>query len=156
MVCSREIHSHCEVEGRAAPPVAVGPDPSALRFDDRLTDCQAHPASLRLRREECVKYLVGLAQRQPGTCVVYRDLDLAVLAQQRPHGKHAARVLHRLDTIQHEVHQHLLQLHPIRPDFGEIRRQVRTTRSWTISPMTSFIATNSRLGGVFLYSDAGG
>jgi hypothetical protein len=70
-----------EVEGRAATAVAVGPNPAAMRLDDRLTDCQAHAAALRLRRKECVEYLVGLAHGQPGPCVFYSDLDLAVLLQ---------------------------------------------------------------------------
>src|ERR1700735_4285383 len=75
-----------EVECRAATAVAVGPDPAAMRLDDRLTDCQAHAATVRLRRKECVKYLFGFAQGQPGPCVFYRDLDLAVLTQLRLHG----------------------------------------------------------------------
>jgi hypothetical protein len=59
---SRGIHGRQgEVERRTTPAVAVGPDPSAMRFDDRLTDCQAHAAALRLRRKERVEYVVGLA-----------------------------------------------------------------------------------------------
>src|ERR1700747_345825 len=69
-----------EVERRATPAVAVGPDPSAMRFDDRLADCQAHAAALWFRSKERIKYLVGLAEGQPGSCVIDRDLDLAVLA----------------------------------------------------------------------------
>lgn len=45
--------------------VAVGPGPSALRFDARLTDCQAHATALRHRRKERVE-LVGLAQGSSG------------------------------------------------------------------------------------------
>ena len=62
-VCFRGSRRQREVERRAAPAVAVGPNPAACRFDDRLTDCQAHAAALRLRRKKCVEYLVGLAQR---------------------------------------------------------------------------------------------
>jgi hypothetical protein len=71
------------VKHRAAPAVAVGPDPAALRFDDRLTDCEALAAAFRLRRKECVEYVVGLAQGQPGTRVIDGDLDLAVLTSDR-------------------------------------------------------------------------
>ena len=60
-VCFRGSRWQGEVERRAAPAVAVGPNPAALRFDDRLADRQAHAAALRLRRKECVEYLVGLA-----------------------------------------------------------------------------------------------
>src|ERR1700722_14915508 len=92
-----------EVERRstAAVAVAVGPDPAALRFDDRLTDCQAHAAALRLRRKECVEYLVDLAYGQPGPRIINRNFDLAVRIRFRLHRKHSAGLLHRLDTIEH-------------------------------------------------------
>ena len=45
--------------------------------------------------------------------MLYSDLDLAVL-RLRFDRKDAARVVHRLDAVQHEVHQHLLDLHPVR------------------------------------------
>ena len=90
-----------------------------MRFDDRLADCQAHAAALRLRRKEWVEYLVGFAQGQPGACVIYRDLDLAVLAQLRVHGHLAACVLYRLNAIHHQVHEHLVKLHAVRHDFGQ-------------------------------------
>jgi predicted permease len=61
-VCFRGSRWQGEVERRATPAVAVGPDPSAMRFDDRLADCQAHAAALWFRRKECIEYLVGLAQ----------------------------------------------------------------------------------------------
>ena len=51
-VCFRESRRQCEVECRAATAVAVGPDPAAMRLDDRLTDCQADAAALRLRRKD--------------------------------------------------------------------------------------------------------
>jgi hypothetical protein len=35
-----------EVERRATPAVAVGPDPAAMRFDDRLANCQTHATAL--------------------------------------------------------------------------------------------------------------
>ena len=61
-VCFRGSHWQGELKRRAAPTVAVGPNSAALRFDDRLTDCQAHAAALWLRRKERLEYLVGLAQ----------------------------------------------------------------------------------------------
>jgi hypothetical protein len=49
----------CKVKWNTTPrAIAIGPDPSALRFDDRLDDCQTHAGALRLRRKECVEYLV--------------------------------------------------------------------------------------------------
>ena len=93
------------MERSTASAIAVGPDPPPKRFDDRLTDCQAHAAALWLRSRERIKYLFRLAQGQPGPCVMNRNLDLAVLTLLRLHRKHTARVLHRLDAIQHQVHE---------------------------------------------------
>jgi hypothetical protein len=45
-VCFRGSRWQDEVERRATPVVAVGPDPSAMRFDERPADCQAHAAAL--------------------------------------------------------------------------------------------------------------
>jgi hypothetical protein len=159
-VCSCGSRRQGEVERRAT--VAVGPNPSAMRFDDRLADCQAHAAALWFRSKERIKYLLGVGQWQPGACVIYRDLDLAVFAQLRLHRNHAARVRYRLDAIQHQVHEHLLKLHSIRHGHGKIVFEIGADRYSVssgfvfsipaISPMTSFIATNSRLGGAFLYS----
>jgi hypothetical protein len=50
-----------EVDGRATSVVAAGPDSAAMRFDDRLADCQTHAAALWLRSNERIKYLIGLA-----------------------------------------------------------------------------------------------
>lgn len=54
------------MERRAAPAAAVGPNPAAVRFEDRLADCQAHAAALLLRRKERAEYLVGFARGSPG------------------------------------------------------------------------------------------
>jgi hypothetical protein len=61
----------------------------------------------------------ALSMGSPGP-VSFRDLDLAVLTRLRLHRKHAARILHRLDTIEHEVHQYLLNLHSTRHGRGKI------------------------------------
>ena len=50
-----------EVECRALAAIAGSPDSSAMRFDDRFTDGQAHAAALWLRRKERVEYLVAVA-----------------------------------------------------------------------------------------------
>src|ERR1700728_4451786 len=60
-VCFRGSRWQGEVERRATPAVAIGPDSSAMRFDDRLADCQTHAAALWFLSKERIKYLVGLA-----------------------------------------------------------------------------------------------
>src|SRR6266481_4640512 len=136
-VCFRGSRWQGEVERRATAAVAVGPDPPAMRFDDRLADCQAHSAALWFRGKERIKYLVGLAQGYPGSCVIYGDLDLAVLAQLRLHRKHAASILHRLDAIQHQVHEQLLKLHPICHCHGKIVFHIGADRYSMPSCLTS-------------------
>ena len=136
-VCFRGSRWQGEVECRATAAVAVGPDPSVMRFDDRLTDCQAHAATLWFRSKERIEYLVGLSQGEPGSCVIYSDLDLAVLAQLRLQSKHAARVLHRLDAIQHQVHEHLLKLHSIRHGHRKIVFEIGADRYSMPSGLTS-------------------
>jgi hypothetical protein len=45
--------------------------------------------------------------RQSYSGVANGDQDLAALAAFRPDREHSAGLLHRLDTIEHEVHQYL-------------------------------------------------
>ena len=40
--------------------------------------------------------------------------------------KDAACIVHRLDAVQHEVHQHLLDLHAVRTSAGKIVSKIRT------------------------------
>ena len=78
-VCfSRSRCARCEVERRATPSVAVGPDlrPPAIR---RLTyHRQAHGYRLYLVVKNAREYLVGLTQRKPRSCVIDRDFDPAI------------------------------------------------------------------------------
>src|SRR3984885_2763611 len=61
-VCFRGSRWQGEVERPPTPAVAVGPDPSAMRFDDRLADCQTHAAALWFLSKERIKFLVSFAQ----------------------------------------------------------------------------------------------
>src|SRR5271163_1973778 len=65
----RHLHDcswQCEVKRRAMPVIAVGPDPSAMRFDDRLADCQAHAAALWFRVKNASNIWSALAKGSPG------------------------------------------------------------------------------------------
>ena len=131
--CRWRIHytGQINTHGRTDVYFAVDGDVTTRLLDDAETSRQTQAGALPawFRRKECVEYLVGFVQGQPGPCVMNRNVDLAVLTQLRLHRKHAARILHRLDTIEHEVHQYLLQLHPVRRDFGKIGGKVRTNRN---------------------------
>ncbi len=100
-----------------------------MRLHDGFADRQAHAAALRFRGEECIEDLIGLARWQSWTRIVYRDLDLAVLPQPRSDREHAAGVAHGLDAIQHQVHEHLLDLHAVSNDDGEAVSEIRTDRN---------------------------
>ena len=44
-----------EVKCRAPAAIGIGPDPPSVRFDDRLTDRQAHAAALQFGCEERIR-----------------------------------------------------------------------------------------------------
>src|SRR5208337_1317364 len=113
----------------APPAAAVGPYAPTVRFDDGFADGQTHAAALRLGCEERIEDLAGLARRQPGPGVVYRNLNLAVLLQLRFDLKDTTSVAHRFDAIQHQVHEHLLDLHTVCNDDGETVGEIRTERN---------------------------
>ena len=77
-VCFRGNRRQGEVERRTKSAVAVGPDPAAMRFDDRLADCQSHAAALWFRRKERVEYLSSFALGQPGPRVIYGDPKVSI------------------------------------------------------------------------------
>src|ERR1700742_1084356 len=68
-----------EVERRAtAAAVVVGPNSSAMRFDDRLADCQSHAAALWFCRKERIEYLSSFALGQPEPRVIYGDPKVSI------------------------------------------------------------------------------
>jgi len=108
------------MKGRALSVVGCGPQTATMRFHDGTADRQAHAAALRFRGEEGIENLVRLFGRQSYSGVADRDQHLTALASSRLDREHSAGLLHRLDAIEHKVHQYLLQLHPVRRDFGKI------------------------------------
>ena len=52
--------------------------------------------------------------RQPDAGITYRNQQLTVVAHFRGDGQFTTRVSHRLDSVDHEIHQDLLQQYPIR------------------------------------------
>src|SRR6266852_2238421 len=111
---------------KSCAPSTVGacPQPAAMRLHNGAADGQPHAAALRLGRKECREHLVHPLRWQPHAGVTDRELELTVL-QFRLHRKLSAGVLHGLDAVKHEVHEHLLQLHTVYHDFREFGRKVR-------------------------------
>jgi hypothetical protein len=93
-----------------------------MRFDDGFADGQAHAAALRLGRKERVEDPPAAA---PCRCRL-QGSGSGVLPRLQFDRKDATRVVHRLDAVQHEVHQHLLDLHAVRTDGGRVASKTRT------------------------------
>src|ERR1700676_3828837 len=104
--------------------VGACPQLPAMRLHNGTADGQPHTATLRLGGKERRKDLIHLLRWQPHARVTDRELELTVL-QLRLHRKLSAGVLHGFDSIEHEVHEHLLQLHTVYPDFREFSGKVR-------------------------------
>jgi hypothetical protein len=73
----------------------------------------------------------------PAACVVNRDFDLAISVQLRLHRNHAGRVRDCFDSIQHQVHEHLLNLHSIRHGHWKIVFKIGADRHSMSSGFTS-------------------
>src|SRR3984893_14098743 len=86
---------------------------AAMRFDDPPTDGQSHTGALRFRGEECLENTLGFIDGKPDARIAHRNQWLAILGPLRCDGQLTTRVLHRLDAVEHEVHQDLLQLDAI-------------------------------------------
>src|SRR5208282_5986905 len=97
--------------------VSACPQLPAMRLHNGSADGQPHAAALRLGGKERGKDLIYLLRWQAHARVTYRELELTVL-QFRLHRKLSAGVLHGFDGVEHEVHEHLLQLHTVDADFG--------------------------------------
>src|SRR6202041_2896850 len=76
-------------------------------------------------RKECAEDLFRLLRGQSHTGIADRDQQLSI-AGFRLDGKLASanRFLHSINAVDHEIHQHLLQLHTIRHDLGYICSQL--------------------------------
>src|SRR6266404_1221415 len=98
-----------------------GPQAAAMRLDDRAADGQSHTSPVMLSRKKSTEYLVCLLPWQSHSGIADGDQQLTV-ASFRVDDKltSAARFLHSIDAVEHEVHKHLLQLHSVCHDLGKI------------------------------------
>src|SRR6516165_8804299 len=95
-----------------------GPEPSPMSLNDRARDRQAHTHSLRLGRVEGFKEAWEALRRQPRPGIPYPDAHAFRLVGFRTDLQFAPAVTvaaHRLDGVDDQVDQHLLDLHPIAP-----------------------------------------
>src|ERR1700751_29343 len=100
------------MQARALPWVRGGPQTASMRFDNRAADWQPHPCTMSLRGEEHAEDLFGLMGRQTHASIADRNEQLAFIDSPRMDGKFTCcvYVLHRVNAIEHKVHEDLLQL----------------------------------------------
>src|SRR5881227_3500465 len=95
--------------------VGGGPYASAMRFDDGAADPESHASPLRFGGEKCVEDLLGLLRWESHACIAHRHHELAVFGLLRTDGQLARplHIPHRVNAVNDEVHQYLLQLQSI-------------------------------------------
>ncbi len=107
--------------------VATSPQAAPVRFHDGSANAQSHAGPVSLRGKERIEDLVRLLRRKPGASIADGQQELLVFRSLRFDVElpRPIYILHRIDSIHHEIHQHLLQLHAIGHDLGKICRQPR-------------------------------
>src|SRR3974377_1498174 len=113
------------METRAASVIVCRPNTAPMRLDDGAADGQPHAAALSFGGKEGIEYSVGFARRQPHSGIAYGNLHSAVLSWLRLNREDPARGIHRLDAVEHQVHQDLLELNPIGVDLRQALSRLR-------------------------------
>src|SRR5215813_12064242 len=94
---------------------------AAMRLDDPAADGQPHACSTQFGGEKRLENAVSASFRKPNTGIAHGNKQLTILSPHRGDVQFAALLLHGLDAIEHEIHQNLLQLHPVRSYCRECR-----------------------------------
>src|ERR1700674_5673915 len=105
----------------AARGIVGSPQATPVRFNNGAADAKSHARAVSLGGKERIKDLVRLLRWKPHARIADRDQHVTILAELRLDGELARpiHILHRIDAVYHEVHQHLLQLHAISRDLRE-------------------------------------
>ena len=94
--------------------------------DDGEADTKAKPHSMPLRREKGLEDALTFFGRSAAALVDYGYAHLFSIRQLGAHEKPAPNRLdasHRVTAIDNEVEQHLLELHVVAVDRGQMRRE---------------------------------
>ena len=115
-----------EIEASPARRVVGGPQAAAMRSNDRAADPKSHAGAVNLGRKEGIKDLVRVLMGESHAVIADRHLKVVMIHSLRFDGEltRPYTVLHRIDAIDHEVHQHLLQLHTVCDELGKVRSQL--------------------------------
>src|SRR6202035_4337604 len=109
---SRNFGGKGKVKACAAWRIIGNPQAAAMRFHDGAADPKSRASAVRLRGKERIKDLVRLLNRKPKAGIANRHHKFLVLSSPRLDVQLARsiHILHRIDAVHHEIHQHLLQL----------------------------------------------
>jgi hypothetical protein len=93
-----------------------------VRLNDGAADPKSHSRAVSLGGKERIKDLVRLLWREPHAGIAHRNHHLTIFTALRLDSERARpiHILHCIDTVHHQVHQHLLEFHAISHD----RRQL--------------------------------
>src|ERR1700678_810907 len=103
--------------------VVRNPEPAAVRLNNRSADAHPHARAVFLGRKESVEYLARLVSRKANSSVFYRyqKLGVAIILGAEREFTRAFGGLHWLNALDHQVHQHPLQLDAVGHDERVIR-----------------------------------
>src|SRR6202171_2893734 len=110
----------------AARRVIGSPQPATMRFHDRTADAKSHTRAMTLGGKEGVEDLICLLRGQSHAGVADGYHKFLILDSLRSNSELALciQAFHRIDAVDHEVHEHLLQLHTVSHDLGKICGQI--------------------------------
>ena len=93
---------------------------SSVSFHDRAGDGQPHTRPLWFRRMKGIKNQIRTLRRQPYAGIADGDAEVTLDVHAGSDRQLSSGVLHGLDRIQHQVHEDLLQLHPVCHDVRHV------------------------------------
>ena len=94
-----------------------------MRFNNGAADPESHAGAVSLCGKKGIKDLVRVLWREPHACIGDRDQHLTILTALRLDDQPACPIsmLHRVDAVYDEIHQHLLQFHTISYHLRKVR-----------------------------------
>ncbi len=103
------------------------PQAAAMRFNDRAADPKSHACAVSFGGKERIEDLVPVLRGKSHAGIAHGHKGLLVFSPLRLDDQLARplHIPHRIDAIDHQVHQHLLQLHAVSHHLGKIFGQLR-------------------------------
>src|SRR6266566_1551762 len=98
-----------EIKACATRRVVFSPQATAVRFKDGTADAKSHAGAMELGGKEGIKDLVRLLWRKSHAGIADRHQNSLVFRSRLDREfPRTVYIFHRLNAIDHEVHQHLL------------------------------------------------